>query len=129
MAEEDKKVVSDEDWKKEAQKAKEKLTDAGQGKAEGGQAAAAQVGPIPEASFTTLVNSLVVQILYSLGRIGDPNDSSKKPPVNLDLAKHHIDVLGVLQDKTKGNLSEDEEKSLAVALHEMRMQYVAAAQV
>jgi hypothetical protein len=129
MAEEDKKVVSDEDWKKEAQKAKEKLTDAAQTKAAGGRAAAAQSGPIPEASFTTLVNSLVVQILYSLGRLADPNDTSKRPPVNLELAKHHIDVLGVLEEKTKGNLTEDEKKSLAIALHEMRMQYVAAAHV
>jgi len=118
MAKDEKKIISDEDWKTQAQQEKEKLsdtdkpTDVGQTKA----------GPLPPADFSTLINSLVVQAMFCLGRLSD--GKNEKPQVNLDLAKHNIDLLGVIDEKTKGNLTEDESKMLSMTLHEMRMLYV-----
>jgi len=73
----------------------------------------------------TLVNSLAVQAMFFLGRLPDQDD--KKPELNLDMAKHNIDLLQILQDKTKDNLTEDETKALNMTLHELRMQYVSVA--
>ena len=125
MADE-KKIVSDENWKTEAKQTKEKLEQREQEKApEGGAGSeAGAMGPLPEANFLTLVNSLVLQSLLYMGRLGDPNDKERESMVNLDLANHHIDLLQVLEDKTKGNLSDEENKALSMGLHELRMQYV-----
>jgi hypothetical protein len=118
----DKKVVSDDDWKRQAEVEKEKLStkekDAGR---------RAAPGPLPAPDFLTLINSLVIQIMYCLGRVGEPDGTRTEP--NLDLAKHHIDMLQVLEDKTKGNLTPEESKALAMVLHEVRMLYVQTAQV
>ena len=72
------------------------------------------------------VSGLVTQILFALGAIEDPQ--TKQRYRNLPLAKHHIDTLAILEEKTKGNLSEDEKKLLDNALYEVRMQYVQIAQ-
>ena len=53
---------------------------------------------------------------------------TKRRYVDLDLAKHHIDILGLLEEKTKGNLTDEEKKLLDQALYEVRMQYVQIAQ-
>jgi len=136
------KIVVDSDWKAQAQAEKEKLArevEAKQAQAQqaaaagpaGPAAAGAAAGPggqreLPPASFETLVASLATQILYALGGYEDPR--TKRRYVDLDLAKHHIDTLTVLEAKTKGNLTEDEKKVLDNALYECRMQYVQIAQ-
>ena len=79
---------------------------------------------MPEASFPTLVNSLVTQILLYLG---DLTPRGVEPQINLDMAKFNIDLLGVLEEKTKANLSEEEQKLLDNALYETRMRYVSVA--
>jgi hypothetical protein len=79
---------------------------------------------LPEASFATLVNSLVTQILLYLG---DLTPRGVEPQVNLDMAKFNIDLLGVLEEKTKGNLTPEEQKLLDNALYEARMRYVSVA--
>jgi hypothetical protein len=79
---------------------------------------------MPEASFPTLVNSLVTQILLYLG---DLSPRGAEPQVNLDMAKFNVDLLGVLEDKTKGNLTSEEQKLLDNALYETRMRYVSVA--
>jgi hypothetical protein len=116
------KIVVDEDWKAQAQQEKEKLAE--QEKAHPAGAAAER--DIPPASFASLVSSLVTQILFALGGIQDPQTGRRY--VDLALAKHHIDSLSVLEEKTKGNLTEEEKKLLDRALYEMRMQYVRLAQ-
>ena len=73
----------------------------------------------------TLLNSLAVQTLFFLGKLAEQKD--KQSEINLDMAKHNIDLLQVLEDKTKGNLTDDENKALTMTLHELRMQYVSAA--
>ena len=79
---------------------------------------------MPEASFPTLVNSLVTQILLYLG---DLSPRGVEPQVNLDMAKFNVDLLGVLEEKSKGNLTPDEQKLLDNALYETRMRYVSVA--
>jgi hypothetical protein len=124
------KIIIDDDWKAQAQAEKEKLAHeaeepakaAGQGAAAGGE----EEHALPPANFTTLVNSFVTQIVFALGGIVDPQTGKRY--LDLALAKHHIDMLSVLEEKTKGNLSEDEKKLLDHALYETRMQYVQIAQ-
>ena len=78
---------------------------------------------IPEASFSTLVTMLATQAMAALGQIPDP--VSKQPVVNVPLAKHFIDSLAVLEEKTKGNLTEMEAQMLESMLYELRMIFVA----
>ena len=79
---------------------------------------------LPEASFATLVNSFMTQVLLYLG---DLAPRGAEPQVNLDMAKFNIDLLGVLEAKTRGNLTADEQKLLDNALYEVRMRYVSVA--
>ena len=76
---------------------------------------------IPPASIGTLAQSLMTQALYYLGDLAYQGGD---PVTNLDMAKHQIDTLGVLEQKTSNNLSDDERKLLDTALYETRMRYV-----
>ncbi len=82
----------------------------------------ATLPPPPPASFEVLVSMLFTQAMATLGQIPDP--ISGKPKVNKPYAKHYIDTLEMIGDKTKGNLSSDESKILSEALHALRMVYV-----
>ena len=120
----------DDDWKAQAQAEKAKLAE--KEKAAKEQAASTEAagetpsqgvpGQIPPADFTTLVSSIATQALFSLGAMPDPQTGQRY--TNLDIARHHIDSLSVLEEKTKGNLSEDETKMLATTLYELRASYV-----
>ena len=132
------KIIVDDDWKVQAQAEKERLAgemksppppteDQGEPADQTGQAPdASSPREVPEASFAILVNSLLTQMFFALGAIPDPQDGKRY--VDLDLAKHHIDMLGILEEKTKGNLTDDETKMLDRAMYEGRMQYVQVAQ-
>ena len=76
----------------------------------------------PEITFSTFVLSLSSSAAMSLGGYQDP--VSGHVPKNLELAKQSIDILGMLAEKTKGNLDPEEEKLLDSALYELRMRYV-----
>jgi len=76
---------------------------------------------MPDASVGTLVNSLMTQVLLYLGELAP---RGAEPQVNLDMAKFNIDLLGVLEEKTKNNLTPEEQKLLDTALYETRMRYV-----
>ena len=76
--------------------------------------------PLPPASFETLVLSFGMQAQFELGFGGQ---ADQQPP-NLDLARHSIDMLSVLQEKTKGNLSMEESRLLENTLTELRFRYV-----
>jgi hypothetical protein len=90
----------------------------------GSPAGATRERAIPEASVATLVNSLMTQVLLYLGELAP---RGAEPQVNLDMAKFNIDLLGVLEEKTKGNLTPDEQKMLDTVLYETRMRYVQVA--
>jgi hypothetical protein len=80
--------------------------------------------PLPEIAFTSLVFSLSTSALIQLGEIQDP--VSKQSAKNLPLAKQTIDLIRMLQEKTKGNLSSDEEKLMEYVLYDLKMRYVKA---
>ena len=124
--EEKPKIVVDEDWKSEAEAEKQRLAEQEQtDQAAGGQAQPGQ--PLPPATFTTLVSGLVTQALFALGAIEDPQTGQRYR--HLDMAKHHIDSLAVLEEKTSGNLTDEEKRLLDSSLYELRMRYVREAQV
>jgi hypothetical protein len=80
---------------------------------------------MPEVTFTTFVISLNTTTLYHLGEISDPLNGEKKQ--DLVLAKHSIDTLKLLEDKTKGNLTAEEQDLLKHVLYDLKMRYVAKA--
>jgi len=127
MAEEEKKaekkIIIDEDWKQEARKEKEIL--AAQEEAEKKKAKEERRrGPLPKGDFAALVSMLVTQALFALGML--QVEGQKKEP-DLEMAKYNIDMLETIEEKTKGNLSEDETKVLENMLSQVRMAYVKAA--
>jgi hypothetical protein len=78
--------------------------------------------PLPPASFAFLVLSLRTQAEMQLGLMAFGEE--EKPEPNLPLARHSIDMLGVLLEKTKGNLSLDEKRMLENSLTELRFRFV-----
>ncbi len=115
----EKKIIVDEDWKQEAKKEKEVL--AAQEKAE--KQEGARRGPLPKGNFAALVSMLVTQALFAMGMF--KIEGHEREP-DLEMAKYNIDMLETLQEKTKGNLSKEEEKVLENTLNEVRMAYVKA---
>ncbi|HWS14878.1 MAG TPA: DUF1844 domain-containing protein [Candidatus Methylomirabilis sp.] len=73
--------------------------------------------------FLDLVQSLQVGAMVGLGMVQGPG--GKRPPVDLPAAKDAIDLLGILQEKTKGNLTKEEEEVLREGLYHLRMGYMA----
>ena len=112
------KIVVDSDWKAEAQKEKERLAEQ-EAAAESSGAAAG--GRMPEADFRGLIGSLATQALMYLGAFPDPDGRAIVAP---EYARHSIDLLGVLEEKTKGNLTDEESKELEGVMHELRMRFV-----
>lgn len=89
------------------------------------QAAGRAPGAEPEINFTAFVVSLSTQVLMHLGEIPDPLTNQRAR--DLPAAQHMIDILGMLQDKTRGNLDPDEEGLLRSILFDLRMKYVETA--
>ncbi len=83
-----------------------------------------QTAPLPEITFANLVFSLSTSALIQLGEIQDP--ISKEAAKNLPMAKQTIDLIGMLKEKTKGNLTSDEEKLMENILYDLKMRYVKA---
>ena len=75
-----------------------------------------------EANFSTMILSLASAAAVNLGLAPDP--STNKTTVNLDVAQFNIDLLSVLQGKTKGNLTAEEEQFLKVVLSDLQMKFV-----
>ena len=76
----------------------------------------------PEINFPTFVASLNASTLLHLGAIEDPSSGEKNK--NLPMAKQTIDILSMLQEKTSGNLSKEEEDMLKNILYDLRIMYV-----
>ena len=125
MAEEEKKIIVDEDWKKEAQKEKEILAAQEETEKKKAKAPRPRHGPLPKGNFAALVSMLVTQTLFSLGLLEIEGQEKREP--DLALAKYNIDMLETLQEKTKGNLTKEEEKLLENTINEIRMGYVTVA--
>ena len=76
----------------------------------------------PAASFDAIVAMFTAQTMVALGNM--PNPATKKAESQLPLARYLIDLLGVLEQRTTGNLSKDESDALSETLHSLRMMYV-----
>ena len=122
---EEKKIIVDEDWKAEAQKEKEIL--AAQEEAEKKKTPEEKQarGPLPQGNFAALISMLMTQALFALGLLQVKGQGKKGP--DLEMAKYNIDMLETLEEKTKGNLTKEEETVLTNTLNELRMGYVKVA--
>ncbi|MEM7682553.1 MAG: DUF1844 domain-containing protein [Planctomycetota bacterium] len=133
-------IQIDDDWKAQARAEKQRLSGvdkpppaapaaaeetAGPGPAAGADAGRAQ-GAIPPATFETLVSTLATQSIMAMGGMADPRTG--EPMLDLDLARHHIDTLSVLEAKTQNNLEDAERDLLGAALYELRSRYVQLSQ-
>lgn len=78
--------------------------------------------PPPPASFEIFVSMLFAQAMSLLGQVPDP--ATGEISVNKPYAKHYIETLEMVSEKTKGNLTDDEAAMLSEALHALRMTYV-----
>lgn len=103
----------DEAWKEQVEAEKKKATQ----KTDQGQRVS-----LPEPDLNTFVSSLAAQTLMALGQIENP--LTKKKETDLNQARYTIDILRILKDKTKGNLTEAEDKHLQNALYNLQMSYV-----
>ena len=130
MAEEekkqDKKIIVDEDWKQQAQREKEILAAKEEAEKKETQEEQQARGPLPKGNFAALVSMLTTQALFSLGLLQVKGQDKKEP--DLELARYNIDMLETLAEKTKGNLTEEEQTVLTNTLSELRMGYVKIAE-
>jgi hypothetical protein len=114
-------IKVDTDWKTEAQAEKKRLEEAEQKTEEG-----AETTKLPEASFRGLLGILASQALMGLGVQKDP--SGKGVLVDLEGSKFTIDLMSMLQDKTKGNLTQEEEAEIKQLIGELQNRFVQIAQ-
>ncbi|MEM8735052.1 MAG: DUF1844 domain-containing protein [Planctomycetota bacterium] len=130
---EEPKIIIDEDYKTQVEREKAELREKSESAGDAdssdlnedtptASSEDSDVPPPPPASMSFLVTSLATQAMAALGQI--PGEDGNPMPMNLDYAKHFIDLLGVLEEKTKGNLDESESKFLEDTLHQMRMMFV-----
>lgn len=143
----EKKIIVDEDWKSQVEAEKEELrrreevakTDseketkpdaAANATTSAGAAPADDAGAedfeLPPASFPMLVTSFATQALAAMGQVPDPLEG--KTVVRLPVARHLVDSLAMLEEKTKGNLTSEEERMLGDVLHQLRMTFMAVQQ-
>lgn len=111
MTDENKALHVDDDWKAEARKEKERLADV-----------EAPGEAMPDASFVGLIELLAMQAIVGLGGLVGP-DGQRVPP-NLGAAKHFIDILQLLVEKTRNNLTDVEKRTLEGVLYDLRMRFV-----
>ena len=130
MAEEEKKkekkIIVDEDWKAEAQREKEILAAQEETEKKKTQEEKQARGPLPQGNFAALISMLTTQALFALGLLQVKGQEKREP--DLELAKYNIDMLETLEEKTKGNLTKEEETVLVNTLNELRMGYVKVAE-
>jgi hypothetical protein len=108
----DDKKKTDESWKERARKEKEKLSDVPE----------AAHPELPPASFLGHIEELYLRGMLALGQIRNPKDTEIY--IDLDGAKYAIDTIQVLLEKTKGNLTPEEESAVQDVLHNLRLLYV-----
>lgn len=116
------KINVDEDWKSQVQREKEKAIQNSSSAEDMPEEdlsddEMAHYPPPPPANFAVLVSSLATYAVAALGQL-------EQPTVRLDYAKHYIDLLEVIQEKTRRNLTGEEHDMLQGTLHQLRLLYV-----
>ena len=119
------KIIVDDDWKAQAQAEKERLS-AEQGAEPGAPAGTGARPELPPANFTTLVTTMASQTLFALGVVPDPQ--TQRAHVDLELARFHIDTLKIIDEKTAGNLSDEEKALLDSTMYELRSHFIRVSQ-
>lgn len=124
----DAKIFVDEDWKAQVQREREAAKQQVEATPEAAEGeVAADADGLPEgASFMGLVSSLATQCMFSLGLIAP--QGQQQVMVDLDQAQYLLDTMNVLLEKTKGNLTPEEEGSLKQAISELGEVYIARVQ-
>lgn len=127
----EKKIIVDEDWKTQVQAEKEAAEqppteESTETPADASADKLGQDVPLPPASLEILIGSLATQAMVSLGIFPNPatNEVQRLP----NQAKHLVDMLQVLQEKTEGNRTAEESAMLEDTLHQLRMAYVQISQ-
>lgn len=115
-------IAVDADWKNQANAEKERLAAEEQKNAAAGGKGKGGKRELPEADFQTLVSTLMSQALLYMGAFPDP--STGRAVISLEYAQLHIDLLGVLEEKTKNNLTPPETEMITQVLAELRQQFV-----
>ena len=119
-------VVKDKRFSaKKEEKEESKINEEGKFEETSREDTSAQEALLPEIDFTHFILSLSSSALIQLGEIQDP--FTQKSAKNLPSAKQTIDLIGMLKEKTKGNLTPEEEKVIDYVLYDLRMRYVKAA--
>jgi hypothetical protein len=107
------KIQIDDDWKSQAAAEKERLAQT---------TADSSPRDAGAADFSSLVQLLAMQVVVGLGGMMGPG--GQEIPPNMEIAKHHIDLLDILDSKTKNNLDKNERAMLDTTLHQLRLAYV-----
>ncbi len=124
--EEPKKIIIDEDWKQQAQREKETLAaQEEEEKKKETEEGPRRGGPLPQGSLAALISMLATQTLFALGFLQIKGEEEREP--DLDLARYNIELLGALEEKTKGNLTPEEQQLLKNTLSDLRMGFVSVA--
>jgi hypothetical protein len=121
----EKKLYIDEDWKTQVEREKQAARQAEPSATAGPEQATPPpdaATPMPPADFLFLIGTLFLQGAIALGML--PNPVSNQAHVQRDQAKHVIELLTMLQQKTEGNRTLDESTELENILHQLRMAYV-----
>ena len=120
----------DESWKEQVQKEREMIRAKESKGQPPQQPQAAARGPssreAPAGDFSMFLSTLSMQAMMALGEM--PHPATNAPQEDLEQARYLIDILGMLQEKTKGNLTQEESTLLEGVLYELRMKYVAKTQ-
>ncbi|PAY16962.1 hypothetical protein CKO51_24070 [Rhodopirellula sp. SM50] len=119
---EEPELVVDNDWKSQVEKEKTLAEEPQQAAADA--PAEDPTGDLPPASLAMLISTFYSQAMVALGVMENPATGEKS--TDLRIAKHFIDTLEMLEEKTKGNTDKDEDKMFDEVLHLLRMAYVGA---
>ena len=119
----------DESWKEQAEREK-RVAEQAPATAPPGQAttqrverpAAGTPEELPQAQFDLFVSGLAMEALIALGDM--PHPTTRRQASHLPQAKYLIDLLGILEEKTKGNLTVEEDKLFRDTLYQLRMRYL-----
>ena len=119
------KIIVDEGWKSQVEAEKEAARQTEQTESSRAETAP-DAAAMPPPTLIVLASSLYLQGMICLGLL--PGPGSDEPAVRLDQAKHAIDMLQVLYDKTDGNRTPEETAEMDRMLHEARMAFLAVQQ-
>ena len=127
----EKKIIVDEDWKTRVAAEKEAVSretaapmvDAGSDEPASEAGSRTEAPPMPPASFEMLVTTLATEAMIGLGQY--PHPMTGKIHADAAQARYAIDMLEMLSEKTKGNLTPGEERGMRDLLHQLRMAFVA----